>query len=172
MLSERMLEAINKQINAEIFSSYLYLSMAAYFAANDLPGFENWMKAQAQEELFHAVKLFNYLNESSGRAVMAPIEGPQTEWSSPLDVFENALNHERKVTGLINELVALAREEKDFATDNFLQWFVAEQVEEEASADGVIKKIRLIGGQGSGMFMLDKELGQRVFIMPAAETEQ
>jgi len=170
MLSQRMLGAINKQINAEIYSSYLYLSMAAYFAAGDLSGFENWMKMQAQEELFHAIKFYNYVNERSGRALMAPIEGPETEWSSPLDVFEKVLIHEQKVTGMINDLVALAREEKDFATDNFLQWFVAEQVEEEATADAVVKKLNLIDGQGSGMFMLDKDLGMRVFTMPVAET--
>jgi ferritin len=161
MLNEKMREALNGQVNAELYSSYLYLSMSAYFESEDLPGFAAWMKVQAQEELYHAMKLYDYVNERGGRAVMAPIQGPETQWDSPLAVFEAVYAHEQKVTGLIDGLVDLAIELKDHATNNFLQWFVAEQVEEEASASEVLGRVRLIKGEGQGMMMLDRELGAR-----------
>jgi len=171
MLSENMEKALNKQINAELYSSYLYLSMAAYFHSVGLDGFANWMRAQAKEEDVHAMKIFDYVNERGARVVLAEIEGPKTTWSSAVEVFEETLSHEQKVTALINGLVDLAKKESDHATDNFLQWFVAEQVEEEASADEVLNKVKLVGGEGNGIYMLDKELGARVFTPPPAEGE-
>lgn len=163
MLTEKMQEALNKQINAEFYSAYLYLSMSAYFESIDLAGFARWMRVQAQEELTHAMKIYDYVNERGGRVVLYPIEGPPTEWDSPLATFEAAYRHEQKVTGLINELVNLAQEEKDHATYIFLQWFVTEQVEEEASAKEVVQKLKLAGNAPGALFMLNRELGQRIF---------
>ncbi len=167
MLSEKMETAINKQIVAETYSAYLYWSMAAYFESLNLAGCAQWMKAQVQEELVHAAKLFAFVNERGGRVKLDAIEAPPTEWDSPLAVFENALAHERKVTGLINGLVDIALEERDHASTSFLNWFVDEQVEEEASADAVVQKLKLMKDAPGGLFMLDRELGQRVFTMPA-----
>ena len=157
-----MQEALNNQMNAELYSSYLYLSMAAYYQSIDLNGFTHWMHCQAKEELFHGMKIYKYLNERGGRAVMKPIEGPITDWESPMAVSEYTYKHEQKVTGLINDLVNLAIEEKDHTTNNFLQWFIKEQVEEEASASEVVQKLKLTGGEGNGLFLLDSELGQRL----------
>ena len=171
MLSQRMLEELNKQVNAELYSAYLYLSMAAYFESINLKGFANWMRVQAQEELTHAMRFFDYINERGGVVKLAAIEQPPTEWKSPLDVFDATYKHEVKVTGMINSLVNLAMKEKDHATYNMLQWFVAEQVEEEASADGIRRQLKLIGKDGRGILMLDRELGQRVFTPPVKEGE-
>ncbi|OYT59975.1 ferritin [Thermoplasmatales archaeon ex4484_30] len=171
MLSQRMLEELNKQVNAELYSAYLYLSMAAYFESINLKGFANWMRVQAQEELTHAMRFFDYINERGGVVKLAAIEQPPTEWKSPLDVFEATYKHEVKVTGMINSLVNLAMKEKDHATYNMLQWFVAEQVEEEASADEIRQQLKLIGKDGRGILMLDRELGQRVFTPPVKEGE-
>jgi len=166
MIKEKIQEALNQQLNAELFSSYLYLSMAAYFESINLKGFANWMRVQTQEELVHAMKFYNFIIERGGKAVLSAIEGPPTQWKSPLAVFEHAYKHEQKVTGLINNLVDLSIAEQDHATNNFLQWFVAEQVEEEASADEVVQKIKLMGDATGGLFMLDQELAQRVFTPP------
>ena len=171
MLSERMMKALNKQLNAELYSAYLYLSMAAYFESKNLKGFTNWMRAQAQEELAHAMKFFDYINERGGRVYLEAIERPPTEWKSPLDVFEATYEHEVKVTSMINDLVNMAMEEKDHATYNMLQWFVAEQVEEEASADEIRQQLRMIKEDGRGIMMLDRELKQRVFTPPAQEVK-
>jgi ferritin len=168
MLDKKMETALSKQLNAELYSSYLYLSMSAYFQSINLPGFANWMRVQAQEELVHAMKFYDFINERGGRVNLQQIEGPPTEWSSPLDVFENTYKHEQKVTGLINDLVNLAAEARDHATNIFLQWFVTEQVEEEASADEAVQKLKLVGKDSGGLFMLDGEMGQRVFTPPAA----
>jgi len=169
MLSTQMEEAINKQINAEIYSSYLYLSMCAYFESTGLAGSASWMQQQAQEEMFHAMKMFSYVNERGGRVILQAVEQPQTEWTSASDVFANVLSHEQKVTGLINDLVNLALDERDHATNIFLQWFVSEQVEEEASAGDIVDKLKLIGNDANGLFMLDRELGQRQFTWPAGK---
>jgi ferritin len=171
MLNEKIQAALNKQLNAELYSSYLYLSMSGYFQSINLPGFANWMRVQAQEELVHAMKFYDFINERGGRVMLQPVEGPPTEWSSPLDAFENAYKHEQKVTGLINDLVNLAVKEGDHATNIFLQWFVTEQVEEEASADEVVQKLKLMGDDGGGLFMLDREMGGRIFTPPAASAE-
>jgi ferritin len=167
MLTDKMQKALNEQINAEYYSAYLYLSMSAYFESKGLKGFANWMRVQYQEELTHAEKIYDFVNEREGRVVLAEIKTPPQDWSSPLAAFEDALEHERKVSAMINELVNLSLEEKDHATNNFLQWFVAEQVEEEASVGEVRDQIRLAGETGGGMFMIDRELGTRTFTPPA-----
>ncbi len=167
MLSKKMLKALNGQLNAELYSSYLYLSMAAYFESVGLAGFSSWMQAQAQEELFHAMKFYHYVSERGGRVVLAAIEAPPSEWDSALAVFEATCEHEQKVTGLINDLVNLAIKEKDHATNSFFQWFVTEQVEEEATASEVVNQLKLMGDAPGGLFMLDRELGTRVFTMPS-----
>ncbi len=169
MLSEKMSKALNKQINAEMYSAYLYLSMAAYFESVSLSGFAKWMEMQTMEEMSHAKKMYDFVNERGGRVILETIEQPKTEWSSPLEAFEDAYKHEQYVTSLINSLVDLALEEKDHATNNFLQWFVAEQVEEEASADAIVQKLKLVGGKGNAIFMMDRELGQRTFTLPSSE---
>lgn len=167
MLSEGMTQALNEQITKELYSSYLYLQMAAYLDDQNLRGFATWMKAQAQEEIAHAMIFYNYVNERGGRVVLGPIEQPPTDFTSPLDVFEKTLAHEKLVTASINSLMDLAVEEKDYATRNRLEWFIGEQVEEEANPAEIIGKLNLIGGKGGGLFMLDNELGARVFVMPS-----
>lgn len=166
MLSDKMHQALNKQVNAELYSAYLYLSMASYFESLNLPGFANWMTAQVQEEIMHAMKFYGYINERGKRVLMMAIDAPPTQWDSPLAVYEYTYAHEQKVSGLINDLVDMAMTEKDHATSNMLQWFVGEQVEEESSADGVVQRLKLIGDAREGLFLLDKELGQRVFTPP------
>jgi ferritin len=167
MLSEKMEKALNGQLNAEMYSSYLYLSMAAYFQAINLSGFATWMHVQTQEETVHAMKFYDFINGRGGRVNLSRIQGPTTEWESPLAAFEAALGHEQKVTQMINDLMELAIEGRDHATQIFLQWFVTEQVEEEDSANEVIQKIKLMGEAQGGMFMIDRELGQRTFTPPA-----
>ena len=169
MLNKKIEDALNKQINAELYSSYLYLSMQAYFESENLGGFANWMGVQMQEELSHALKIFNFVNERNGRVWLKAIDQPQTEWKSPLDVFEETLKHEQKVTGMISKLADLAISEKDHATTSFLKWFVDEQVEEEASANKILQQLIMIKGSTGGLFMLDKELGKRSFNSSAKE---
>jgi ferritin len=171
MIGKKMEEALNGQVNAELYSAYLYLSMESHFKALNLNGFANWMRVQTQEEVAHATKLYDFINERGGRVILKAIEGPPTEWDSPLAVFEAVYAHEQKVTGLINDLVDLAIEEKDHATNTFLQWFVNEQVEEESSADEMVQQLKMMDNAPGGMFMLDRELGQRVFTPPATEGE-
>jgi ferritin len=161
MISKKMEEAINNQINAELFSSYLYYAMAQYFESVSLSGFSTWMKLQAQEEMMHAVKFADYVNERDGRVLLQAIEAPQIEWDSPLAAFEAVYAHEQKVTALINDLVTVAMEEKDHAANAFLQWFVNEQVEEEATARGIIDDLKLVADNKSGLFMINRELAQR-----------
>jgi len=166
MLGRKMQDALNEQINAELYSAYLYYAMQAYFESLSLKGCAHWMNLQTLEEMTHANKMANYINERGGRVELKAIEGPQTEWKSPLAVFEATYEHETKVTGMINALVDLALKESDHATNNFLQWFVAEQVEEEASADEVVQKMKLAGSSEGGLFHLDQELGRRAFVIP------
>ena len=167
MLGKKIQEALSKQLNAELYSSYLYLSMSAYFEARNLPGFANWMRVQTQEELAHAMKFYDFINERGGRVILEKIDGPPTDWDSPVAVFDHVYKLEQKVTGLINDLVNLAIVEKDHATNSFLQWFVSEQVEEESSANDVLGKVKLVGKSGDRLLMTDRELAQRVFT-PAA----
>ncbi|HYW78960.1 MAG TPA: ferritin [Thermoguttaceae bacterium] len=162
MLSPKIQDALNAQVNAEFYSSYLYLSMAAQFERSSLPGMATWMRFQAQEELMHALKFFNFINERNGQVLLTEIEGPKNEWSSALEAFEDSYAHEQKVTGLINDIANLAREEKDHATETFLQWFITEQVEEEASVSTVVDQLKLVGDNGVALFMVDGQLGQRV----------
>ena len=164
MISQRIQDAFNKQINAETYSAYMYWSMAAHFESVNLPGFANWMKVQAREEMVHAMKFYIHLNERGGRVQLVAIEGPPTEWDSPLAVYEATYEHETKVTALINGLMDLAIEEKDHAAHTFLNWFVDEQVEEESSADAIRQQLKLIGSEAHALLMLDRELGQRVFV--------
>lgn len=168
MLNEKMEKALNAQINAEFYSAYLYLSMAAYFEAESLSGFANWMRTQFQEEQFHAQKMFDYINERGGRVLLTQIQQPETEWDSILKVFEQTLLHEVQVSKLINDLIELSRNEEDNATYNFLQWYVSEQVEEEATVETILKKLKMIGNSGTGILMMDQEMMQRVFTPPIA----
>jgi len=172
MKSDKIQDAFNAQLNAETYSAYLYWSMAAYFDSISLSGFSNWMRCQAQEEMVHAMKFYSFINERGGRVLMRTIEAPPTEWDSPTAAFEAVYAHEQKVTGLINDLVDLAIAERDHAANAFLQWFVNEQVEEEASADEVVQKLKLVADAPGGLFILDRELGTRVFTPPPAEGEQ
>ena len=167
MLSKKSEEAFNNQLNFEMFSANIYLSMAAYFDSMNLAGFAAWMKIQYQEEMFHTMKFYDFINERGSRVLMAAAEAPPTQWDSPLAAFENALAHERIVSGRINDLVTMATEERDHASVNFLQWFVGEQVEEESNVDTVVQQLQLMAGAPGAMFMLDRELGARVFTPPA-----
>lgn len=164
MISKRMEEELNKQINAEFYSSYLYLSMAAWFDSQNLAGFSNWMNVQAQEEWAHGLKIFNFVNERGGKVTLAKIDEPKTEWTDIINVYEEVLEHEQKVTELINKLSDIAIEESDHATKNFLQWFVDEQVEEESSVDNVLQQLKMIEGKGTGLFLMDREMQSRAFV--------
>jgi ferritin len=161
MLNAKLQDAFNKQINAELFSSYLYLSMAAYFEADDLRGMAHWMRIQAGEENQHAMRIFDFINDRSGRVTLGQIEAPQAEWKSPLDAFEDALKHEKKISAMIDNLMNLAAVEKDGASHDFLEWFVREQVEEEAASQLIVSQLKLAGDSGLGRYMLDQQLGQR-----------
>ena len=167
-LSKNIVAALTKQINAEFFSSYLYLSMASQFDVMNLKGFSNWMKVQAQEEITHAMKFFGYLSDRGSKVELLSIDRPKTRWKDPLEVFKGAYDHEVKVTDMINKIVTLALKEGDHNTNTFLQWFVNEQIEEEASTDGVVQKLKLIKSDSSGLFMIDQELAQRVFVPATA----
>lgn len=168
MIKEKLQDAINEQINKELYSAYLYASMAAYFESVNLKGFANWMSIQRQEEEAHAFRFYKFVNERGGRVIFKAIDTPPSEWSSPLKVFEEVYKHEQFVTSLINDLVDLAQQEKDHAMYNYLQWFIDEQVEEEASADEIVQQLKMVGDNAGALFMLDRELGQRVFVDPNA----
>lgn len=161
MLSKKIENAINKQINAELWSAYLYLSMSAHFESINLGGFANWMRVQAQEEVSHAMKFYNHVIERRGRVTVAAIAAPPVNWKSPLNAFEDAFKHEQKVTAMINDIANMAVAEKDHATANMLQWFIDEQIEEELSTDAIVQKLKMIGTNTGGLYMLDRELSQR-----------
>jgi len=167
MISKKMENALNNQIREEFFSAYLYLAMSAWFETINLKGFANWMRIQNQEEQMHAMKIFDYLNERGGKVKLQKIDKPLYEWETPLAAFEAAYKHEQHITGCFNDLVDLAMEEKDRASQIFFDWFVNEQVEEEATADGIVQQLKLVGDKGQGIFMIDRELGTRVFTLPA-----
>ncbi len=169
MISDKLVDAFNAQIAFEIHSALIYKAMQAYFEAEDFPGMANWMGVQYQEELSHAEKMFNFVCEAGGRAKMLAMEEPRNEYSSPLEAFETALAHEQIVTSRISNLMELAQEEKNHAAQIELQWFVTEQVEEEASAGLIIKKLQMVEGDGRGLLMIDQELAARVFTPIAAE---
>ena len=161
MIHSKVESALNDQIKKEFYSSYLYLSMAAYFASQNLKGFAKWMQVQAGEETKHGMKIYGHLNERGGKIVLQQIDAPQSHWKSAKEVFAEAYQHEQKVTVSINKLVEVARAQKDNATEVFLQWFVNEQVEEEASASEIAQKLQMIGDNAPALVMLDAELGKR-----------
>jgi len=171
VLSERMTEALNKQINREIYSAYLYLSMSADSTFKGLKGFANWFMVQYQEEMTHAMKIYDYINNQGGQVKLMAVEQPPMEFGSPLEIFEKTLEHEKFVTKCINDLVNLAIDQKDHATKIFLQWFITEQIEEEANDNDIIATLKLVGKEGNGLFMIDKELATRVFVPPATSEE-
>lgn len=161
MISQRMQEAINEQINKEFYSSYLYLSMAAYFEDRNLPGFAHWLRLQAEEEREHAMKFYNHLIDRGGRVHLKAIDAPPTEWASPLEAFREVQQHEAKVTASIYALYELALAEKDYPAQTLLHWFVDEQVEEEKNAAEIVQHLELIKESGSALLMLDHRLGKR-----------
>jgi len=166
MISQKLQDAFNYQINRELFSEYYYLSMASYFSSVGLSGFENFFLVQVEEERFHAMKMYKFLNEKGGKVTLQTIEQPKIEFKSPLEVFELAYDHEKLVSKLINDLMDLAIIENDHAAKNHLNWFVDEQVEEEDSMETIVNKLKLINGEGYGLLMLDNELSLRSFTPP------
>jgi ferritin len=168
MLSQKLQDAMNEQMKNEFFSAYLYMAMSGYFQAENLPGCANWLRVQALEEMTHGEKFFVFLCDAGGRTNLLPIDGPQNDFKNPLDVFEFGLKHELFVTDRINQLMDLAREEKNHATQIFLQWFVTEQIEEEANFNLLVSKLRRIGNDGQGLLLFDQELAARVFVPPVA----
>jgi len=161
MLNPKMQEALNRQINAELFSSYLYLSMAAQLELENLAGMAHWMRVQAVEENQHAMKIFDYVLERGGQVKLAAIEAPKTAWKSPLEIFEESYAHEQKISGMINNLMDLSVAEKDHASHDFLEWFVREQVEEEAAVQLIVAQLKMAGESGGTRLMLVHQLGQR-----------
>ena len=172
MISKKLENEINNQINAETWSAYLYLSMAAWFEDKNLIGFANWMRVQYHEEISHALKFFDYINERGGRVILQPIKAVKTDWKDEIEIFKETYEHEKKVTSMINNLVNIAIEEKDHASNNMLQWFVAEQVEEESNADELFQQLKFLKGNPHGLLMLDRELKQRVFIDETQNTNK
>ena len=166
MLNEKMEKAFNDQINKELYSEYLYLSMQAYFERLNLKGFVNWFTVQVQEEHAHAMGMFNYVHERGGKVELDVIDKPETDWDSPLACFEQVLEHEEYVTSRINALMDVADEVKDRAALSFLDWYLKEQVEEEANVGGVLATLRLIGNDANALLLLDKELATRTFVAP------
>jgi ferritin len=160
-LSKKMQDALNEQIKEELFSSYLYLSMAAYSESINLPGFAHWMQAQSGEELEHAMKFFGYVHDRGGRVLLQALDQPAAEFGGPTDLFEKTLAHEQHITGRIHKLYAMAVEENDYASLGILQWFVDEQVEEEKNASEILELLKLVGDKGQGLIMLDRQLASR-----------
>jgi ferritin len=171
MINNRVEQMMNEQIKLEIASSYLYLSMSAYFSSKGLDGMAAWMESQSQEELVHAMKFYKHITDRDGRVMLQPLEQPQAEWESPLSAWQAAYKHEQFITGKINELTKLAHQESDFAALPMLGWFVDEQIEEEASTSKVVQSLEMVGTSGQGMLMLDRELGTRVFTYPTTTKE-
>lgn len=169
MLSDKMIAALNGQINKEMYSAFLYMDMSSHCTYEGLDGFANWFMVQYEEEMSHAMKIYDYINEQGGKVILEAIEKPPGEFGTPLEMFEATLKHEQFVTKSIHDLMTLANEENDYATQIFLQWFVTEQIEEEANDNEMIAKLKLVGDDGNGLFMIDKELAARTFTPPAAE---
>jgi ferritin len=161
MIGQKMQDAMNEQINKELFSSYLYLSMSAYFGDKNLPGFANWMRVQAEEEREHAMKFFDFIQERGGSVCLKGIDAPKTDWSSSLEVAEEVAAHEAKVTASIYALYELALQEKDYPAQIMLQWFINEQVEEEKNAGEIVATLKLIEDRGTAVLMLDHQLAKR-----------
>ncbi|WP_372370726.1 ferritin [Candidatus Uabimicrobium sp. HlEnr_7] len=161
MLNDQLQEALNRHMNSEFFSSYMYLSMAAYFDSIHYKGFAHWAQEQANEELGHAMKMYQYILDKGGKIVLLPIEGPPTTWDSCLGAFEEVYKHEQKVTQQINSLYEICQENKDYATQTFLHWFITEQVEEESMSSEIVERIKLAGNSNSAVLLIDSELGSR-----------
>ncbi|MBT3225657.1 MAG: ferritin [Deltaproteobacteria bacterium] len=170
MLSQNMEEKLNEHTNAEFYSAHLYLSMSAYFKSVDLLGFANWMQVQFEEEMSHAMRFFEFVDRMDGRVKLTAIPAPPVEWENPIAVFEETYKHEQTVSKSIHDLVSLAIQENDHPTNNFLQWFVSEQVEEESTAKTILKKLRFIEDSKSGLLMIDQELAGRVFAASSDES--
>lgn len=168
MLKESVLNKLNNQLNGELYSAYLYYAMTAYFESINLKGFSNWMRIQAQEELAHTHRIFAYINNKGERAKFEAVPEPPQDWSSPLECMEDTYKHECDISERINECVSLALKENDHSTNTMMQWFVAEQVEEESTVDDIVQKLKLIADNPSGLYMLDNEMGQRTFQADAA----
>ncbi len=168
MISKKMLEALNEQINKELYSAYLYMAMSAHSTHIGLPGFANWFMVQYKEEMDHAMRLYTYINDHGEKIILKAIEQPPSTFKDPMDMFQKTLKHEQFITKSINELVDLAIKEKDHATQIFLQWFVTEQIEEEGNDNDIIAKLELAGGKGNGLFMIDKDLAVRIYTPPTA----
>jgi ferritin len=160
-MNDKVLKSFNRQINAELFSSYLYLSIAAYFESLNLRGFAKWMQLQAQEEINHAMKFYGHIVDRNGRVSLNAIEEPKKEWKSPYEAAMDAYNHEQKITKMIHDLVKLTGDENDYEGNNMLQWFVDEQIEEEQQTRDMVKKLEYIGESKSALIMLDKHFGKR-----------
>ena len=161
MISKKMQEAINEQINAELYSAYLYLSMSAYCAENTYKGFAHWLDVQAKEEYSHAMKFYSYLLDRGASVELKSIDAPKGKFNSMVELFEQVLAHEKHVTALINKLYELALKEKDFATQIMLQWFIEEQVEEEANASEILEKLKMLGDRPGAVLYLDKSMAKR-----------
>ena len=164
MISEKLNQAINEQITYEFYSAHIYLSMAAYCAANDLPGVSHWFRVQYREEVDHAMKFFNFVSEMEGTVKITGFQDPQPDFSSVLDAFETALKHEKVVTGRIYDLKTIAIDEKNYAASAFLEWYVNEQIEEESNAMGIVRRLKMIGDDPAALYMLDNELAARVYV--------
>ena len=164
MLTKKMEDELNGQINAEYWSADFYLSMSAYLGNEGLAGAASWFRVQYQEEISHALKFFDYIIERGGKVNLLPIPEVQSEWNGIIDIFEETLKHEQEVTSLINNLMDVAIDEKDHAAKSFLQWYVDEQVEEESGVQTILDQLRMVEGKGNGLFMIDKDLGQRGFV--------
>ena len=167
MIDQKMQDALNEQIKQEFYSSYLYVALSAHFQGQGLPGFASWFRVQAQEELAHTMRVFDFIGDRGGCIEFYAVEAPPTKWDSPISAFEAVLEHEQQVTRRINALMELCFELRDHASRSFLQWFVDEQVEEEGSVQDILAKLRLVGHDGQGLFMVDQELATRTYTPPA-----
>jgi ferritin len=168
MMNAKLQEAFNKQLNLEMYSAYLYLSMSAYFEGTSFKGMASWMRLQAQEEVGHAMRFYKFITDRGGRVTLAQIDAPKTQWKSPLEAFEDSYKHECKITGAINDEMILAMAEKDHAAHTFLEWLINEQVEEEATVSTIIDQLKLVGDNGMALFLIDQELSKRTPAPPAA----
>ena len=163
-LKKTMEKALNEQLHREFSSAHLYLSMSAWFESRTFPGLAHWMYVQMQEEQSHQMKFFRYINERGGKVTLAGVESPRSTWENPLDVFTEALKHEEMITECINDLVDLSVSERDHATNQFLQWYISEQVEEEAQVTEIVEQLRRVQNSADGLYLLEKELGARIFV--------
>ncbi|MBN1685515.1 MAG: ferritin [Spirochaetales bacterium] len=170
-MDKKTLDALNEQMREEIASAYLYLAMSSDMKFKGLNGSASWFQTQAKEEIVHATKFYNYIHDRGGQAVLPALEKPQVSWKSLKEAFEATLEHEKHITSCIDKLVDMAREKNDHATEAFLQWFITEQVEEEASADEILQKLKFLGDSPHGVYMLDRELGARQTVAADASQE-